>query len=107
MIRTKVLWLEQAAPQWEEVVELDVAPRGFPGDALRLAELAAWQMEEGLPLPMPADLILWFEDHGFVVDMLTGSTSRLEPLQQLIDEAAQTDEYESWLEDVDFFRHGC
>jgi hypothetical protein len=103
MIRTKVLWLEQAAPQWEEVVEQDARR----GDALRLAELAAWQIEEGLPLPMPADLILWLEDRGFVVDLISGSTSRLEPLQQLIDEAADTDDYEDYLADVEWMRTGC
>jgi hypothetical protein len=83
MIRTKVMWLEQAAPQWEEVVEQD-AERC---DALRLAELEAWQREEGRSLPMPAEMILWFENCGYVVDLLTGEATELAPLQQLIDEA--------------------
>jgi hypothetical protein len=55
----------------------------------RLAELLDWRRETGRELPLPADLILWLEDRGWVVDLLTGCTSRLEPLQQLIDEAAQ------------------
>jgi phosphoserine phosphatase len=102
MIRTKVLWLEQAVPEWEEVVEQDAARC----DALRLAELEAWQREEGRSLPMPADLILWLEDRGLVVDLLTGGSEPLVPLQQLIDEAADTDDYEWDIDDRNIWRRG-
>lgn len=54
----------------------------------RLAELLDWRREEQRELPLPADLIIWLEDRGFTVDLLTGCTSRLEPLQNMIDEAA-------------------
>jgi hypothetical protein len=73
----------------------------------RLAELLDWRRETGNELPLPADLILWLEDRGFVTDLETGCTSRLEPLQKLIDEAEETADYESWLDDVDWMRHGC
>jgi hypothetical protein len=55
----------------------------------RLAELLTWRRETGNELPMAADLILWLEDRGFVVDLLTGCTERLEPLQAYIDEALE------------------
>lgn len=73
----------------------------------RLAELLDWRRETGQELPLPADLILWLEDRGYVVDLQTGCTQKLEPLQTLIDEAAEADEYEDWLEDVEWMRHGC
>jgi hypothetical protein len=55
----------------------------------RLAELLTWRRETNSELPMAADLILWLEDRGFVVDLLSGCTERLEPLQVLIDEALE------------------
>jgi hypothetical protein len=72
----------------------------------RLAELLTWRRETGNELPMAADLILWLEDRGFVVDLLSGCTERLEPLQQLIDEAAATEDYEEYLADQDYWRSG-
>jgi hypothetical protein len=51
----------------------------------RLAELLDWRRETGQELPLPADLIVWLEDRGYVTDLLTGRTSRLEPLQEPID----------------------
>jgi len=38
----------------------------------RVAELQALAIEEGLRLPMAADLISFFERHGYVVDLTTG-----------------------------------
>jgi hypothetical protein len=73
----------------------------------RLAELLDWRRETGQELPLPADLILWLEDRGYVTDLLTGCTSRLEPLQEFIDHGEETVEYESWLEDVEWMRRGC
>lgn len=72
----------------------------------RLAELLDWRRETGQELPLPADLILWLEDRGYVVDMLTGCTSRLEPLQNVIDEAAEADEYEDDMADRAFWASG-
>jgi hypothetical protein len=60
----------------------------------RLAELLDWRRETGQELPLPADLIVWLEDRGYVTDLESGCTSRLEPLQNVIDEAAEADEYE-------------
>lgn len=65
----------------------------------RLAELLEWQREEQRPLPLPVDLILWLEDRGFVVDLLTGCTARLQPLQRVIDEAAELQELMDAMED--------
>jgi hypothetical protein len=53
----------------------------------RLAELLTWQRETGQPLPMPVEMILWFENCGHVVDLLTGEATPLEPLQSYIDTA--------------------
>jgi hypothetical protein len=38
----------------------------------RIAELEALAQEEGLTLPYPVDLILWFEDRSYVIDLNTG-----------------------------------
>lgn len=72
----------------------------------RLAELLDWRRETGQELPLPADLILWLEDRGYIVDMLTGCTSRLEPLQQIIDEAAELEELEDDMADRAFWASG-
>jgi hypothetical protein len=72
----------------------------------RLAELLDWRRETGQELPLPADLILWLEDRGYVTDLLTGCTSRLEPLQNVIDEAAEADELEDDMLDREFWSRG-
>jgi hypothetical protein len=72
----------------------------------RLAELLDWRRETASELPLPADLIIWLEDRGYVVDMITGCTSRLEPLQELIDEAAELADYQEWIADQDYHRSG-
>ena len=41
--------------------------------AQELLDLAA---SEGFNLPIPITMILWFEDHGCVVDLHTGKASR-------------------------------
>lgn len=41
--------------------------------AFELQELAA---SEGIRLPMPIPMILWLEDHGCVVDLITGKAIR-------------------------------
>lgn len=72
----------------------------------RLAELLDWRRETRQELPLPADLIVWLEDRGYIVDMLTGCTQRLEPLQNIIDEAAETAEYEDDMLDREFWASG-
>lgn len=42
----------------------------------RVAELQALVVEEGVKLPLPIALILWFEDRGYVVDLETGMARR-------------------------------
>ena len=42
----------------------------------RIAELTELAVNEGITLPLPVSLILWFEDRGCVVDLLTGSVGR-------------------------------
>lgn len=44
----------------------------YPDVDPRLAELAAWAVEAGRPLPMPAAAIIAQEDRGNLVDLLTG-----------------------------------
>ena len=85
---------------------LRAVPAPAPPSQLRLAELLEWQVEADRELPLPADLILWLEDHGFVVDLLTGCTERMVPLQQLIDEALDTEDYEEDMLDREFWRSG-
>jgi hypothetical protein len=41
----------------------------------RAKELLQLAASEGIALPMPVELILWFEDRGAVVDLVTGVTS--------------------------------
>jgi hypothetical protein len=38
----------------------------------RIAELTQIAREEGITLPMPPATIIWFEDRGYVVDLVTG-----------------------------------
>jgi hypothetical protein len=38
----------------------------------RVTELEAWAQETGLPLPMPAAVIVYLEDQGMLVDLATG-----------------------------------
>jgi hypothetical protein len=45
-------------------------------DDVRVAELEELAAAEGIMLPMPIRLILWFEDHGCVVDLHTGKAHR-------------------------------
>jgi hypothetical protein len=73
----------------------------------RLAELLDWRRETSRELPLPADLILWLEDRGYVVDLLTGCTSRLEPLQNVIDEAAELEELQDDMLDREFWSRGA
>lgn len=81
----------------------------------RCAELTDFAREEGFKLPLPAEIIIWLEDHDCIVDFQTGHASRpgtYPPapdgeLQRLIDEAAATLDYEDYLADVEFNRFGC
>jgi hypothetical protein len=72
----------------------------------RLAELLEWQAETLRPLPLPVDLIIWLEDRGFVTDLLTGETTRLAPLQQTIDFAAELQELQDDCADREFWASG-
>ena len=42
----------------------------------RAGELLAWEIETGLPLPMPVGEILALEDAGAVVDLASGEVWR-------------------------------
>jgi len=42
----------------------------------RVIELEALAASEGIELPMPVRLILWFEDRGCIVDLHTGWATR-------------------------------
>lgn len=42
----------------------------------RIAELHALATSEGIRLPMPVEMILWFENRGCVVDLQTGKVTR-------------------------------
>lgn len=42
----------------------------------RIVELEALAQEEGFRLPMAVDLIVYFEQHGYVVDLRTGELCR-------------------------------
>jgi hypothetical protein len=42
----------------------------------RITELEESATAEGIILPIPPRLILWFEDHGCVVDLHTGIAHR-------------------------------
>jgi hypothetical protein len=42
----------------------------------RITELEELAASEGIMLPMPPRMILWFEDHGCVVDLVTGKAHR-------------------------------
>jgi len=46
------------------------------GQDPRIAELQALAREENLTLPYPIDLIIWFEDRGYAVDMADGAIYR-------------------------------
>jgi len=72
----------------------------------RLAELLDWRRETGQELPLPADLIMWLEDRGYVVDLQTGCTQKLEPLQNAIDYAAELQELEDDIDDRAFWASG-
>jgi hypothetical protein len=74
---------------------------------LRLAELLQWQVEEQRTLPLFADIIIWLENHGYMVDLISGDVQRLEPLQAYIDYSEHTAEYEDYMEDVTWMRGGC
>jgi hypothetical protein len=45
-------------------------------DDVRVQELQDFAASEGIMLPMPIRLILWFEDRGCVVDLHTGIAHR-------------------------------
>ena len=44
-------------------------------DDVRVQELQDFAASEGLVLPMPVDLIVFFESHGHIVDLITGEVS--------------------------------
>jgi len=84
--------------------------------ATELQELAA---EEGITLPLSVDLILWLEDRGWVVCLETGRatlpsiyapTPIAKAVSHLLSDAeieAEADDYEDYLDDVDWLRFGC
>jgi hypothetical protein len=73
----------------------------------RLAELLEWQREEGRRLPLFADIIIWLENHGYVVDLITGEVSQLEPLQSYIDYQAELAELRDAMAEEEWIRRGC
>jgi hypothetical protein len=44
----------------------------------RIEEIEELAQVEGIPLPMPARMVVWFEDRGCIVDLITGIASRPE-----------------------------
>lgn len=44
----------------------------------RAEELRSLAAEEGITLPMPIDAILWFEERGYAVDLITGVAMKVE-----------------------------
>jgi hypothetical protein len=44
-------------------------------DDVRVQELQDFAASEGIMLPMPVDLIVFFESHGHIVDLITGEVS--------------------------------
>jgi hypothetical protein len=85
----------------------------------RIAELHAFAVEEGIELPLHAELIIWLEERGCVVDLLTGratlpvvgtptpSGKAVNHLLTPEEEREYTADYEDYLDDVDWIRHGC
>lgn len=75
-----------------------------------LLELAA---DENITLPLSVELILWLEDKGWLVDLLTGQTSRVDgetlAIRWLTDAEieVEADDYEDAMEDEEFIRRGC
>jgi hypothetical protein len=58
-------------------MEVDVKTNAMQGvNDPRIQELEELAAAEGIMLPMPVRLILWFEDHGCVVDLHTGKAHR-------------------------------
>jgi hypothetical protein len=59
------------------------AKRGMiPMNDPRIAELTELSINEGIKLPLPLDIILWLEDRGCVVDLMSGNveyTTRQQP----------------------------
>jgi len=133
---TKHVQIEQMIAGQQFRIEEREAQAPRPGGTRRTAELLEWQCETGHKLPMPVEMILWFENCGYVVDLLTGEAEPLEPLQQLIDsvfehepltrderadEAAAQFEFERYyrwcqaenqdlrdgIDEADWIRHGC
>ena len=83
---------------------------------LRLAELLQWQQEEQRTLPLFADIIVWLENHGYVVDLMTGEVEQYvasgdrftrEPLQAYIDYEAELEELRDAMEEEEWIRRGC
>lgn len=56
---------------------LYIAKTVTPNAAARAEELQRFAEEEGIKLPLSIDLILWLEDHGRVVDLITGKATPL------------------------------
>jgi len=80
-----------------------IQPSGYDVTVdMRLAELLQWQLEEGRRLPLFADIIIWLENHGYVVDLITGEVSQLDPLQSYIE--AQLDELRDAMEEEEYMR---
>jgi hypothetical protein len=42
----------------------------------RITELEELAAAEGIMLPMPAQMIVWLENRGYVVDLITGRAPR-------------------------------
>jgi hypothetical protein len=55
-----------------EPIQWAIPMEGFSMANNRIEELEAWAQETGLPLPMPAEEIIYLEDQGMLVDLVTG-----------------------------------
>ena len=47
----------------------------------RAAELRELAASEGIKLPLPIDMILWYEDRGYVVNLATGQATRADAVR--------------------------
>jgi hypothetical protein len=77
----------------------------------RLAELLQWKQEGpaelSRKLPLFADIIVWLENHGYVVDLITGEVERMTPLQEYVDYHAELDDIRDEIDEEEWRRHGC
>lgn len=79
----------------------------------RRTELLQLAADDNITLPLSVDLILWLEDKGWLVDLLTGQASRVDgetlTIRLLTDEQIEAEwiDLTEGMSDEDFWRLGC